>query len=291
MVRPVTAAKVKLTLVHVAEDKAPGPNGYTSAFYKAAWPIVGSQITQPTQAFVSGHSISDNILLAQKLFTGYNQQRLPPCCALKVDIHKAYDIVDWDFLLAALQLFGFPHRFICWIEECVTTPSFSIRINRTPNGFFVGVKAFGKCEPLRLGQLGFADNLLLLSRAKVESVQLLKRELDYFLDMFGFRGSPQKSHLILSRGGQGIREQLLEVFHFPEGLLSLKYLGLPLISSEVTIVCKPLLTKLDQRIKGWESISLSYVGRLQIIKSILTALNVYWASAFILPNDVIREVE
>ncbi|KAK4384078.1 hypothetical protein Sango_3094000 [Sesamum angolense] len=50
-------------------------------------------------AFVPGRSISDNILLAQELLTGYNQVRLPARCMLKVDIQKAYDSVEWDFLL------------------------------------------------------------------------------------------------------------------------------------------------------------------------------------------------
>ncbi|KAL0442208.1 UNVERIFIED_CONTAM: hypothetical protein Sradi_0159700 [Sesamum radiatum] len=43
------------------------------------------------------------------------------------------------------------------------------------------------------------------------------------------------------------------------------------------------------RIKGWESIQLSFAGRLQLIKSVLMSLNVYWAMAFILPKGVIRE--
>ncbi|KAL0300324.1 UNVERIFIED_CONTAM: putative ribonuclease H protein [Sesamum angustifolium] len=55
--------------------------------------------------------------------------------------------------------------------------------------------------------------------------------------------------------------------------------------------CKPLLLKIDSRIKGWESIQLSFAGRIQLIKSVLMSLNVYWAMAFILPKGVIREVE
>ncbi|KAL0302085.1 UNVERIFIED_CONTAM: hypothetical protein Scaly_3044300, partial [Sesamum calycinum] len=56
-------------------------------------------IDHSQNAFVLGHSISDNILLAQELLAGYNQAKLPPRCTLKVDIQKAYDSVEWDFLL------------------------------------------------------------------------------------------------------------------------------------------------------------------------------------------------
>ncbi|KAL2247310.1 UNVERIFIED_CONTAM: hypothetical protein Sindi_2583300 [Sesamum indicum] len=79
-------------------------------------------------------------MLAQELFTGYNQIRLPTRCAMKVDIRKAYDTVEWDFLLAVMQMFGFPPIFIRWIEECVTTASFSIGLNGKPHGFFAGAR-------------------------------------------------------------------------------------------------------------------------------------------------------
>ncbi|KAL0445479.1 UNVERIFIED_CONTAM: hypothetical protein Slati_1675800 [Sesamum latifolium] len=72
----------------------------------------------------------------------------------------------------------------------------------------------------------------------------------------------------------------------------LRYLGLPLLASRLTIAdCKPLLQKIDERIKGWEGINLSFAGRVQLIQSVLMALNTYWAMAFILPKGVIREVE
>ncbi|KAL2247986.1 UNVERIFIED_CONTAM: hypothetical protein Sindi_2650900 [Sesamum indicum] len=137
-------------------------------------------------------------MLAQELFTGYNQTRLPPRCALKVDIRKAYDTMDWDFLMEVLEMFGFPSTFVKWIEE--TTPSFSVGLNGKPHGFFRGAKGlrqgdplspylfvlvmevlhFGflqlidqeelfsyhwKCEAARIFQLGFADDVILFSRA------------------------------------------------------------------------------------------------------------------------------
>ncbi|KAL2248040.1 UNVERIFIED_CONTAM: hypothetical protein Sindi_2656300, partial [Sesamum indicum] len=131
---PLSADDVKQAVFDIADDKAPGPDGYSSRFFKAAWPVVGEEVTRavldffsngkllkqinstilaliPKTAFIPGRSIGDNIMLAQELFSRYNQMRLPPRCALKVDIRKAYDRVEWDFLLAVLQLFGFPPTF------------------------------------------------------------------------------------------------------------------------------------------------------------------------------------
>ncbi|KAL0302321.1 UNVERIFIED_CONTAM: putative ribonuclease H protein [Sesamum calycinum] len=108
----------------------------------------------------------------------------------------------------------------------------------------------------------------------------------------GYMPIHKRVSLFLSRSAQDVREQLLAALHFQEGHLPLRYLGLPLLASRLSISdCKPLLLKIDSRIKGWESIQLSFAGRIQLIKSVLMSLNVYWAMAFILPKGVIREVE
>ncbi|KAL2247880.1 UNVERIFIED_CONTAM: hypothetical protein Sindi_2640300 [Sesamum indicum] len=358
LVLPFTPTDVKLAVFDIAEDKAPGPDGYSSVFFKAAWPIVGQEVSSavldffntgrllkqinttplalipkvhspmtvgdfrpisccnvlykiivkllvqrlsvildklisPCQAaFVPGRSIGDNIMLAQELFTGYNQARLPPRCALKVDIRKAYDTVEWDFLIAVMELFGFPYTFVNWIEACVTTPSFSVGLNGKPHGFFRGLGGFGRCDEARIFQLGFTDDLLLFYRADMDSIGVFKTGLDRFAEWSGFRLNVQKSHLIISRSAQGLREEMLGALKFQEGVLPMRYLRLPLLSSRLTVVdCSPLLLKIDKRIAGWEGMALSYAGRVQIIKSVLLSLSLYWASAFILPKIVINEIE
>ncbi|KAL0290512.1 UNVERIFIED_CONTAM: hypothetical protein Scaly_2668500 [Sesamum calycinum] len=47
-------------------------------------------------AFIPGRKITENILLAQELLSGYNQSHLPKRCAMKIDLRKAYDTVAWD---------------------------------------------------------------------------------------------------------------------------------------------------------------------------------------------------
>ncbi|KAL2225215.1 UNVERIFIED_CONTAM: hypothetical protein Sindi_3056000, partial [Sesamum indicum] len=149
-----------------------------------------------------------------------------------------------------------------------------------------------KCEPTRIFQLGFADDLLLFCKADLDSLRVLKMGLDRFADWSGLRLNIHKSHVIISRSSQGWKDQILAVMGFQEGQLPMRYLGLPLLSSRLTINdCQPLLLKIDARINGWEDISLSYAGRIQIIKSVLSAMNTYWASAFILPKTVIKQIE
>ncbi|KAL2231097.1 UNVERIFIED_CONTAM: hypothetical protein Sindi_1704100 [Sesamum indicum] len=126
----------------------------------------------------------------------------------------------------------------------------------------------------------------------MNSIGTFKTGLDRFAEWSGLRLNVQKSHLIISRSAQGLREEMLATLGFQEGVLLMRYLGLPLLSSRLTIAdCHPLLLKIDKRIAGWEGMAISYAGRVQIIKSVLTSLSLYWASAFILPKKVTNEIE
>ncbi|KAK4383529.1 hypothetical protein Sango_2767100 [Sesamum angolense] len=104
--------------------------------------------------------------------------------------------------------------------------------------------------------------------------------------------NPAKSQIIFSRAVQQERQQILDYLGFQEGSLPVKYLGIPLTSSRLTIAdCRPLIDKVDARLAGWNNQTLSYAGRLQLIKSVLTTLHTYWASAFILPKGVLKTLE
>ncbi|KAL0411361.1 UNVERIFIED_CONTAM: LINE-1 retrotransposable element O protein [Sesamum latifolium] len=247
LINPVTREEVKSAFFDIKEDRAPGPDGYSAGFYKAACSIIGDKLItavmdffengrllkqlnatlltlvpkvqtpttvgdfrtifycnvlykaitkilvqrlrplldsliSPTQnAFIPGRSISENILLAQELFAGYNQQRMPPRCAMKVDLRKAYHTVEWDFLLATLKLFGFLSLFITWVEECVTMRHFSLCLNEGIHGFFAWARGQRQGDPMSpylfvlVMELSFGDDLLLFCRADKESVGLLKR--------------------------------------------------------------------------------------------------------------------
>ncbi|KAL2224551.1 UNVERIFIED_CONTAM: hypothetical protein Sindi_3020600, partial [Sesamum indicum] len=377
-----TPADVKQAVFDIAEDKAPGPDGYSSGFFKAAWPVVGQEVTKAVLDFFSIGKLlkqvnSTILALLPKVHTPMTVGDYRPisCCnvlykiiakllvqrlsvvldkiispcqgafipgrivhrlqsdeattsvCLKVDIRKAYDTVEWDFLLAVLQLFGFPQTFTKWIEECVTTASFSIGLNGNPHGFFAGARGLRqgdplspylfvlvmevlhlgflqlieqdmqftyhwKCESAKVFQLGFADDLLLFCRADLDSLRVLKMGLDRFAEWSGLRLNVQKSHVIISRSAQGWKDQILAAMGFQEGHLAMRYLGIPLLSSRLSIAdCQPLLLKIDAHIKGWEGISLSYAGRVQIIKSVLSAMSIYWASAFILPKAIIKKID
>ncbi|KAL8122725.1 hypothetical protein AgCh_010922 [Apium graveolens] len=80
-------------------------------------------------AFIPGRSISDNILLAQELFRGYERETGTAKCALKIDLHKAFDSLQWDFILAVLVRFRFPDIVIKWLKACLFTTRITSKLN------------------------------------------------------------------------------------------------------------------------------------------------------------------
>ncbi|KAL0291968.1 UNVERIFIED_CONTAM: hypothetical protein Sangu_3259000 [Sesamum angustifolium] len=144
--------------------------------------------------FVPGRSISDNILLAQELLAGYNQMRLPERCTLKLDIQKAYDSVEWDFLLEGDPMS--PYLFVLVME--IWSSLLRHRIHNATH-----FQYHWKCKELGLVNLCFADDVLI----------------------FCLKVNPAKSQIILSRAVQQQRQQILEHLGFQEGSLPIKYLG------------------------------------------------------------------
>ncbi|KAL0293246.1 UNVERIFIED_CONTAM: hypothetical protein Scaly_3144900 [Sesamum calycinum] len=108
-----------------------------------------------------------------------------------------------------------------------------------------------RCKEIGLFQLCFADDLLLFCKADVASVRIFRHGLDEFAKLSGLHANPEKSQLILSRSAQPMREHLLAALQFQEGHLPLRYLGLPLLASRLSIqIANPFFLKLIVGLKG-----------------------------------------
>ncbi|KAL0437766.1 UNVERIFIED_CONTAM: hypothetical protein Sradi_0484500 [Sesamum radiatum] len=308
LIIPVTEDEVKLAIFNIDETKAPGPDGYSCAFFKAAWPIVGGEVTRAIiEFFRTGRLLrqlnATLITLIPKVSnpTVVGEFRPISCCNV---LYKAITKIlvqrmrgTLDKLISPSQnafvpgrsitLFGFPVQFITWIIECVSTPSYSVCLNGCLMASSAAHGAYGREIPCLHSSLCLSWN-----KADMLTVLVFKRALTTFAELSGLHANLQKSHLILSRAASPLRDTLLATLDFQEGHLPLRYLGLPLLASRLTIAdCQPLLHRIDDRIKGWEGIMLSFAGRVQLIKSVLSALQIYWAMAFILPKHLIKEIE
>ncbi|KAJ6983819.1 hypothetical protein NC653_026591 [Populus alba x Populus x berolinensis] len=116
--------------------------------------------------------------------------------------------------------------------------------------------------------------------------------LDNFSQLSGLHINLDKSSLYLSGIDANRRSTIVGMLGIQKATLPVRYLGVPLISTRLTHTdCIPLMERIIARIKLWTSTSLTYAGRLQLIKSVLFSIQVYWSSIFILPSATIKKIE
>lgn len=104
---------------------------------------------QPNQVgFVEGRLLCENVLLASELVSNFHIAGEVSKGCLQIDLTKAYDSLNWDFLFNILTAIELPEKFIRWIKVCVTTTSFSIAFNGELIGFFPGKKGLRQGDPI-----------------------------------------------------------------------------------------------------------------------------------------------
>ena len=93
-------------------------------------PILDKIISPSQSAFILGRWIAENQLIVHELLHSFKKRKVKGgFMALKLDLQKAYDRLNWNFLQTVLNNFGFHDTFVNWVMQCVTTISFSVLIN------------------------------------------------------------------------------------------------------------------------------------------------------------------
>ena len=89
-----------------------------------------------------------------------------------------------------------------------------------------------------------------------------------------------------------VRQQIVQQLGYKMEGLSFKYLGVPLLSKKLSILqWYPLIEKIMARINSWTAKKLSYVGRTQLVKTVLFRVLSFWAHLYIIPTKIIKLIE
>ena len=97
--------------------------------------VVSKVLSLTQNAFIEGRQIFDAALIANEAIDSLLKgDEASVLC--KLDLEKAYDHINWDFLLTVLQKMGFGEKWASWIKWCISTASFSVLINGSLAGFF-----------------------------------------------------------------------------------------------------------------------------------------------------------
>lgn len=178
-------------------------------------------------AFVGGKQILDGVLIANEVIDSWKKNKTEGL-VLKVDFEKAYDNVNWNFLLDMLSKLGCGVKWCDWIRKCISTTSLSILINGSATDEVFPQKGLRQGDPLspflfnvvvealniiverskergmirgvqvgrdgiNISHLQFADDTIFFCNNDVSEIQNVKRLLIMFEEMSGLKVNYSKS--------------------------------------------------------------------------------------------------
>lgn len=287
--------------------------------------VLRSVISNTQSAFIPGRLLVENVLMATELVQGYNWKNISKRSILKVDLKKAFDSLNWDFILFILKALSFPDSFVNLIAQCITMTRFSVAVNGELGGYFRGSRGLRQGDPLSpylfvlamevLGQmlnndyrqgligfhpsasnpevthLAFADDIMIFFDGETGSLQQIADTLDRFSLWSGLTMNRAKTELFTA-GMNQIEVAELKNMGFSLGSLPVRYLGLPLMHRKLRICdYRQLLDQLKRRFSSWMTRALTYAGRKQLLSSVIFSTINFWFSSFILPKGCIKAIE
>jgi hypothetical protein len=154
--------------------------------------VLPSVISPYQSAFLPGRLITDNILAAYETLHSMHTKMWSKVgfMSIKLDMSKAYDRVEWDFLEAVISKLGFSDRWIRLIMECVHTVTYSIIVNG---------QAIGKITPSRGLRQGDPLSPYLFLRCAVALSSMLSRaeSKGIITGVSTSKRGPRLSHLLV----------------------------------------------------------------------------------------------
>ncbi|XP_042974711.1 secreted RxLR effector protein 78-like [Carya illinoinensis] len=145
LLKPFMSEDAKEAIFQMGPLKAPGPVGYRAYFYqthvyKAITKMLANRETLilPDIAFAPRRLISDNIMAAYETLHTMKTQLSgrQGYMALKLDMSKAYNRVEWDCLASILSKLGFADQWVDLVLTCINSSSFSVMVNGVPFQWF-----------------------------------------------------------------------------------------------------------------------------------------------------------
>jgi hypothetical protein len=278
--------------------------------------VMHDLISENQTAFLARRQIIDGFLVANEAVHSLKRCRVPSLI-FKVDFHKAFDTVQWDYLEQVMRHMGFGEKWINLIKICISTAKLSVLINGSPSKKFLMGRGIRQGDPLSLfnflivveglsvlfqrattndlfkgitfgdifclSHLQYADDTLIFMPANLHMVKTVKRILLWFAIFSGLHINFHKSSLIGINVGEDTCVSMASSVFYRFDSLRCSYLGMPLGSNPRRLsTWKPIIKNFRRKLSMWRGGILSMAGHICRIKSVLSSLPVYYMSSFLM---------
>jgi len=279
------------------------------------------------RGFIKGMSIKDCICLTSEAINVLHKKSFGGNLSLKVDIAKAFDTLDWKFLIEVLEAFGFNYMFCKWIKNILSSAKISIAINGKLHGFFSCTRGVRQGDPLspllfclveevmsrsitkmvREGHLKliigsrdnlvpshilYADDIMIFCKGINSNIQNLTDLFIKYAQVSGQCVNPAKSSIL---GGAISNYRLSSIatqIGFKIGSLPFTYHGVPIFKGKPKIsYFQPLADRIKLKFSAWKTSLLSMVGRVQLVKSVIQSMLLHSISVYSFPVKLIKDIE
>ncbi|XP_071741061.1 uncharacterized protein [Rutidosis leptorrhynchoides] len=284
--------------------------------------LVGSE----QSAFLKDRYILDGVLIANESIE-YLKNQKKRSLVFKVDFENAFDSLNWDFLMEVMSSMGFGSKWCRWILACLKSASISILINGSPTTEFSMGRGVRQGDPLSpflfilaaeglniltkatvdrgifkgveigndkvvISHLQYADDTIFFGDLSMSNA----RNLIYILKCFelasGLKVNFHKSCLYGVGADSGEIDMLANRMGCQACKFPFIYLGLPIGAKMKKISdWNSVIEKFKKRLSEWKMRTLSFGGRLVLLKSVLNSLPLYYLALFRAPPCVLKLLE
>lgn len=291
--------------------------------------MMGSLISPNQSAFVGGRLIQDNLVIAQEVFHSLKRRNKggKENIAIKLDMNKAYDRLEWGFLEKVLLAFGFCVEWVALIMKMVSSVTYRYKVNGftsrklvphrglrqgdplSPYLFILAADALslmlnkaldeGKIQGIQLGSGApvlthsfFADDALLYVKASPDNLYQVVNILNVYTAASGQKINLTKSGVVCGKFmNADLKHRLADILHMQIWEDPGKYLGLP--ADWGISKCSALAwikERILAKIAGWKENLLNQAGKEVLIKAVLQAIPNYTMSIVRFPKNFCQNI-
>jgi hypothetical protein len=274
--------------------------------------IVGSH----QSAFIKGRCLHDNYMLVHAMARRLHSSR-NPAVMLKLDITKAFDTVDWAFLLEVMRHVGFGQKWIAWVAGLLASSSTRVLVNGIPGEviynkcglrqgdpfspllfvIIMGVlhallqhaASAGVLTPLAPSGMHnrtsiFADDVVIFIKPDLISLRACNLLLHDFGVASGLRTNRAKSSAHPIRCSEEQTQLIVAELGCQVRGWPCQYLGLPLGLRKATAgQLQYLVDRMGDRLPAWKARLLHRSGRLELLRTTLSAMPIHAMMALDIP--------